>query len=209
MVSANEIEVNGIQRELEKLQESLSRLKGQFQEAVSTQDADLLLSLGKQIQRTEVEIETLEKRYARETGLAIPNQKGIAASRLKDAVAGSLEPNIESIREFVRTIWSLQPEQKLKSVVLSFDPNDVTAMPTISLVGGFWRVTKTKETGRATRSVTSWMLNGEPVGRKRLILLFGPKYGQQVPFDSMSPKDREILSDAIAAGEGLEKVAND
>ena len=206
----NEIEVQGIQAEIGKLTSKRQELQDSFAASMADGDMGKLLDLGKQIQRVESEIETLEKRYAKATGEAVPNLKGIAARNLKDAVTAALEPNIESIRDFVRTIWSLQPEQKLRSVRLDFDANDVTAMPTIQLVGGFRENVKTAATGREDRKVTRWIVPGReaPVTRKTLIELYGPRYGQTVPFADMTPDDRLALSNAIAAGESFESVTS-
>ena len=209
MVSTNPVEVTGLQAEISALEVKRQELGDAFQTAIAEADASKLLSLGKEIQRVESEIETLEKRYAKVTGEAIPNLKGIAAKKLKAVVSEAISVNIDQIRELVREIWSLQSEQKLKEIRLAFSPEDVTELPTISLIGGFREVTGAAKSGaaRKPREVSRWIVPGEdvPVGRKGLIIRYGPKYGQTVMFDKMSITEREALSDAIVAGEGLVK----
>ena len=209
MVSTNPVEVTGLQAEISALEIKRQELGDSFQAAIVEADASKLLSLGKEIQRIESEIEILEKRYARVTGEAVPNLKGIAAKNLKAAVSEAISTNIDQIRELVRNVWSLQSEQKLREIRLAFSPDDVTELPTISLVGGFHQVGTGTKSGatRKPREASRWIVPGEaePVGRKGLILRYGPKYGQTVMFDKMTSTMREALSDAIAAGEGLAK----
>lgn len=213
MTTTNTIEIQGMQSEIQNLENRKSELNAEFQAAIAEADASKLLSLGKEIQRVESEIETLEKRYAKATGEAVPNQKGIAAKNLKAKVAEIVSgDNLDQIYTLVRDIWSLQSERKLEKIELVFNADDPQPTPIINLVGGFRNVeagsTKTAAEGRKQREVTRWVVPGEeePVGRKRLILLYGPKYGQTEMFDKMTPKQREELSDAIAAGEGFAKA---
>lgn len=196
------VELDKIRRDIEALQTQRDAKMAEARTAMAEGDFDAAIRIGGEAALIEAEIVKASQKLARLDSTAAANVLGQTAQELKALVTSVVEPNAAAILELVRQIWGLQPANKLTSIVLGFDYERPSAMPTISLRGGF-ATGRTRNAPNAPRAKWIDDTDGATLGRKAIVMRYGAKYGQSVAFSEMSPGQRVDFSNQIIAAEGL------
>jgi len=202
------VEIQALQRDIEKLEQSKSDMMEALKAASSAGDFAEVVRLGGAIKDADTEIDKLSNRLARATGEATVNVKMRIAEELKSLVQNALAPVQNEINAKVRELWAAQPNTKLSKIELGFDFEHPAATPPISLVGGFRQVSGDSKSGPITRTRAKWLdtVDGQELTTRGIIERYGAKYNQDKAYRDMTPEERGSFRDRIVAGEQLTRV---
>lgn len=197
------VELQKVRDEIAEKQAERDSNMSQAKSAMESGDFDTAIRLGGVATRLDVEIEKLTVRLAKMDSEASAETRANLAQEFQEFIKSCIEPRAGEFMEFVRQIWSLQPDTKLSSIVLGVDNSHPAPLPTISLRGGF-STGRTVAAGADRKPRLKWIdADGSELGRKAIIMRYGAKYGQERAFSDMTPKERETFSDRIIDAENL------